>query len=412
MGKDFYGKELGPGICQRKDGRYYARFVDRFGNRKSLYGDTLKEVKNKLAQATSDDMHHRNVVDETVTLDEWFNMWMKTYKVPVVRKNTKRHYESIYQTKISPELGKERLVNITKLKITALVNKLADRGYGWETLNKVRILLVDMFNRALEDEFVIRNPAKGVRLPKNRPANSVKALSKEIQDEFFECAAGTFYNNLFLVAVNSGLRPGELYALTKEDLDFEKNEIHVTKTLLYQKLDGDTQKRFHMEDTKTESSHRTVPMNSVCKKALLMQIKQQKVIMEKSPYKGKLEFPDLLFVTKYGTPLNADIYSSAIERIVNEMNLVRDSLEQIEKFSGHTFRHTFSTRCFEAGLEPKTVQTYLGHASLQMTMDLYTSVMPQKKKSDMEKFEAYNNMKAPDLSKFMLSDNKIIPLCS
>ncbi|MDY4403178.1 tyrosine-type recombinase/integrase, partial [Blautia sp.] len=69
------------------------------------------------------------------------------------------------------------------------------------------------------------------------------------------------------------------------------------------------------------------------------------------------------------------------------INLMRDPLDLMEKFSGHCFRHTFATRCFEAGIQPKTVQTYLGHASLQMTMDLYTSVMEQKKTEDMKLLE-------------------------
>ena len=72
---------------------------------------------------------------------------------------------------------------------------------------------------------------------------------------------------------------------------------------------------------------------------------------------------------------------------MNESNLTRDSLDLMEKFSGHCFRHTFATRCFEAGIQPKTVQAYLGHATLQMTMDLYTSVMDKKKTDDMQLLE-------------------------
>ena len=68
----------------------------------------------------------------------------------------------------------------------------------------MKVLLIDMLNRAMEDQFLIRNPAKGVRLPKNKPQNEIKALSKEDQTDFFECAAGTFYNNMFVVAVNTG----------------------------------------------------------------------------------------------------------------------------------------------------------------------------------------------------------------
>ena len=160
----------------------------------------------------------------------------------------------------------------------------------------------------------------------------------ENQADFFECSAGTFYNNLFVVAINTGLRPGELFALTEDDIDFEKNEIKVNKTLLYQKLDGDTQKEFHIDLPKTKSSYRTVPINSFCKEALQEQIILHKIICDNSPYKGKLDFPDLLFTTKFGTPLNSQLYLQAIGKIVDEINLTKDPLDAMEKFSGHTFR--------------------------------------------------------------------------
>ena len=98
-------------------------------------------------------------------------------------------------------------------------------------------------------------------------------------------------------------------------------------------------------------------------------------------------FENLLFTTKYGTPICNQILLDAIKRIIEEINLCRDELEQFEIFSPHCFRHTFATRCFEAGIQPKTVQTYLGHATLQMTMDLYTSVLGNHRQEEMQKLE-------------------------
>lgn len=110
------------------------------------------------------------------------------------------------------------------------------------------------------------------------------------------------------------------------------------------------------------------------------------MIVSNSP-KPKGERTNYIFCTIYGTPLCSQIYADAITRIVKEINYSRDPLEAMEKFSGHCFRHTFATRCFEAGIPPKTVQAYLGHATLQMTMDLYTSVMDKKKIDDMQLLE-------------------------
>ena len=181
------------------------------------------------------------------------------------------------------------------------------------------------------------------------------------------------------------MRPGELFALTWDDINFDEMTISVTKTLLYQKLDGDEQKTFHVGDPKTKQSTRKVPINRLCEIALKKQF-MQKAIIERKGVRA-VEFSDRLFVTKFNTPLNSVLYSAAIQRIVEEINLMRDSLEQIKPFAGHTFRHTFATRCIGSDVQPKTLQKYLGHANLQMTMDLYVHVTDNFKQQEMEKLE-------------------------
>ena len=101
---------------------------------------------------------------------------------------------------------------------------------------------------------------------------------------------------------------------------------------------------------------------------------------------------DYLFVTKFNTPLNSVIYSDSIKAIIEQINLTRSFDNEFPKFSGHTFRHTFATRCFEAGVQPKVVQSYLGHASLKMTMDLYTHITEEKANSDIERIVGKNNI--------------------
>ena len=168
--------------------------------------------------------------------------------------------------------------------------------------------------------------------------------------------------------------------------------------------------RLVLKTPKTETSIRTVPINSYCRKALEKQIIQHKIVMAKTCRKN-LEFPDFLFTTKLGTPLNAQLYCDAIERIVQEVNLMRDPLDLMETFSGHCFRHTFATRCFEAGIVPKTVQAYLGHASLQMTMDLYTAVMEHKKVNDMQLLEDSIDLPDPAAEINLASNEKVIKFC-
>ena len=122
-------------------------------------------------------------------------------------------------------------------------------------------------------------------------------------------------------------------------------------------------------------------MNSECVKYMEKQLELKEVLAKKRPK----EQNDYLFVTKFNTPLNSQIYSDAIRAVIREINIMRSVENEMPNFSGHTLRHTFATRCFEAGVEAKVVQSYLGHASLKMTMDLYTHVTDDKSSLDIEK---------------------------
>ena len=384
MGKDLNGKELGEGFRQRKDGAYSARFVNRFGKRKELYGATFKEVKNKLKNAQLEDARLSNVVNSKIILEEWYEKWFRVYKLPVIRRSSAMYYKYIYEYLIRPVIGSKKLVELTQIEVLNTLTIAKEKGYGYEVLNKMKILMVDMLNRAMQDDFVNKNVARGVPLPIRRVGTrKIKALSIEDQEAFFECAAGTFYYPAYVVAINTGLRPGELFALTEKDIDFKRKTISVSKTLTYQPEEDGEQKEFRIGPPKTDASVREVPLNEAAEKALLKQRIIHQIISRKQI--KKTDYPDLLFTTKFGTPLNIEIFNQSIKRIIEEVNLSRDALDQIENFGGHTFRHTFATRCFEAGIQPKTVQAYLGHASLSMTMDLYTAVMPDYKKQEIQK---------------------------
>ena len=127
MGKDLKGKELGKGITQRKDGRYQARFTDRFGKRKCVYGVTLKEVKNALMSEVVEDYNKNNVADPNMTLDQWYKKWMRVYKEPVLKPTTLHHYKQTYESIIKPALGNMSINSITKLVVVDFFNDLMQK---------------------------------------------------------------------------------------------------------------------------------------------------------------------------------------------------------------------------------------------------------------------------------------------
>lgn len=379
MGKNLKGKELGVGLSQRKDGVYQGRYKDRFGKIKYIYGTKLSEVKKELAVAIAENVQFISIRDN-IKLDDWFNRWIEVYKKKSVRPNTLREYTHIYNKNISPFLGNRNINSFVKSDIQTLIDKIADDNYKYERQNKIKVILNDMFNRAIEDNLMIKNPAKGVKLRADKEVNAF-ALTVEQQNEFFEACKGTFYDNMYNVAVNTGLRPGELFALTPNDIHLDEGYIDVNKTLVYQKYLDDTCKTFHIEPPKTKQSYRQVPINSECLKYLERQLELKDIVK----YKRPKEQNDYLFVTSYNTPLNSQIYSDSIKAIVKQINLARSFDNEFPVFSGHTLRHTFATRCFEAGVQAKVVQSYLGHATLKMTMDLYTHVTEERAAVDIER---------------------------
>lgn len=390
MGKDLKGKELGRGISQRADGTYHARFTDKFGKRHSLYNKSLAVIKQELKHAKEEvDKKATASPQKVYTLHEWYKQWLEVYKYEV-RDSTRLAYSLIYEKHIDPVLGRYKLSDITTVSMRKFLNRMKSDGYSFEVRNKARIIVLDLFDKAIMDDFAFKNPARGIKIKRDEKEDP-RVLSKEEQIDFFDACKGTFYDELFTVAVLTGLRPGELFALRWQDVDLKANTLSVTRTLLYQKLEGDTRKEFHIHPPKTESSVRIVNFNERCAQALRSQFRKKSNVALRSTSSPIEGLEDLLFVTKYNTPLCSQIYCDAIDRIVELINESRSDLDPFERFSGHCFRHTYATRCFEAGVDPKVVQKQLGHASLQMTMDLYTHLFPDKKEDELNKFTAYSD---------------------
>lgn len=395
MGKDLKGKELGVGLSQRKDGLYQARYSDRWGKRKTIYGKNLRELRKELAEAIAGNENYTSIKDE-ITLDRWFDRWMEVYKEKSIRPNTKREYTHIYKKNISPYLGSKMINSLVKSDIQRLIDRASDNNYAYERQNKIKVILRDMLQRAIEDNLIVNNPANGIKLRADKEVKT-KSLTSDEQAVFFDYCRNTFYDNLFNIAVNTGLRPGELFALQTSDIDLENGFIDINKTLVYQKYLDDDKKTFHVEPPKTKQSYRKVPINSICRKYMEEQMKLKDVVSQKRPKQQN----DYLFVTKFNTPLNSVIYSDAIKAVIRQINLTRAFDNQFEIFSGHTFRHTFATRCFENGIDAKVVQSYLGHASLKMTMDLYTHVTEEKSMMDIEKIVQESENKVVDIRRKM-----------
>ena len=194
-------------------------------------------------------------------------------------------------------------------------------------------------------------------------------MTKKEMEFFLSQAEGTFYYNLYVVALETGLRIGELMGLQWSDIDFNKKVMRVRRSLCYFSKEG--KYVFEWHDTKTHNSKRSIPLTS---KALSV-LKQQKIVRQtiflKHANDAIDEYRDLVFVTRNNRPTQQFIVQECIDVTIRR---IQKEYPEFERFSPHCFRHTFATRAIENGMQPKTLQKLLGHGSLQMTMDLYCHV--------------------------------------
>ena len=156
MGKSLKGKELGRGIIQRKDGTYQARFINRFGKRQTIYGKTVTEITKRLRDEQYENEKQINVVNDKMTVDEWFEIWITTCKAHC-RNTTKRTY-TIQYNRLREKLGWRRLTKLNLVSLQEAFNELATD----KMRRDCKALLSDMFKRAIENELMVKNIAIGI----------------------------------------------------------------------------------------------------------------------------------------------------------------------------------------------------------------------------------------------------------
>ncbi len=372
MGKDLKGRELGVGLSQRKDGLYTARFTGRNGKRKQKYFKKLRECRKWIADAQFEDEHGDINVSGDMTVDAWFEYWIKNIKEKTVRWNTLGNYKARYEKNIKDVIGKMIIKDVKPMHCQNVLNCMDNNGYAGGSMEKTKITMSSMFSDACENGLIYANPVtKSVKCPKKGNVNT-RVLTLGEQDKFLSAAKRSINYNHFLFILQTGVRSSELRGLKWSDIDFGNRIIHIRRNVTYDSSNN----KFIVGELKTNSGYRDIPMTGiVCE--LLTDIERNNA--KKKTNVLSFEFADHIFLNSNNRLIPNSNYDSYLEKICNRAG--------IEKISMHTLRHTFATRCIESGMKPKTLQKILGHANISMTMDLYVHVTEDEKEKEMQKFE-------------------------
>ena len=273
MGKDLRGKEIGRGLCQRKNGTYQARiFKPGYGKPVYLYNKNLKELKKEKSDLEHAVRYGDFPQSNKLTVDGWFSEWMSIYCIPNLKNTTIGNYVNSYK-RIKPYVGYFRLENLGPANIKFLIDSLSAQQYAPSTIRSSLTLLYSMLQKAFELRIIPFNPCEGVKVKSHDThdppkENGLKRLNAKELSSFFQICRNTRYYELFLILLNTGLRIGELCALEWKDVDFENRILHINKTLnrtpSYHK-DGNGLAKgenvIQITSPKKEASYRYVPLN-------------------------------------------------------------------------------------------------------------------------------------------------------
>ena len=185
MGKDLRGKELGKGIVQRKDGRYFARATIK-GQTISIYHTNLKKLKEEFEDAKYKAMVQQVAsVKKDLTLDEWFDEWYDKYKKPTLKKSSTYNYKSRVINLYGSRIGTKGLSEIKQLHLQTCVAELLEQGYSPKTIREATGVLQQCFDAAIANGMMLCNPCIGVLIPENAPVKK-RVLTQKEQDVFLD----------------------------------------------------------------------------------------------------------------------------------------------------------------------------------------------------------------------------------
>ena len=322
-----------------------------------------------------------------MTVGEYLEKWMETVARPRLRPVSYDSYEGILNLYIYPDLADRLLKGINGLTLQNHYSVLLSKNLSPRTIRYAHSIINSAFSQAVKWRLIPRNPCAEVELPRQQ-RKEMTALNPEETITFLEAARKDRLGTLFELAVTTGMRPGEYLGLKWDDVDFEAGTVTVQRTLVTR-----FGKEWYFSEPKTARSRRTIPLP----KGTVVSLRKHKIRQfEERLVMGALWINhDLVFANTNGRPLDRN---NLVKR--NFLNILKAAnIGEWEKVEGrktkrfkpkirlYDLRHTCATLLLAAGENPKVVSERLGHASIVMTLDTYSHVLPGMQEAAAERLD-------------------------
>ena len=390
--RDNKGRKLFNGESQRKDGKYEYKYQDAWGKRKTVYSWKLTPT-DRVPAGKRDDISLREKIKQiqknlnsNITPDGGNFTVLELVEKYIsqktgVRHNTRSNYNFVVNVIKKEDFGQKR---IDKIKVSDakewLIKMQQIDGRGYSSIHTIRGVVRPAFQMAVDDDLLVKNPFE-FQLNTVVVNDSVtrEAITRQQERDFLEFVKNDkhfckYYDGIYIL-FKTGLRISEFVGLTKKNLDFENNRIIVDH-----QLQRTRDMKYIIEDTKTESGERMVPMTPEVKEAfqrILANRKNPKIEPMVDGYSG------FLFLDKNGRPMVALHWEKYFQHIREKYNKIYRI--QMPKVTPHVCRHTFCSNMAKSGMNPKTLQYIMGHSDISVTLNVYTHLNYDDAEEEMQK---------------------------
>ncbi len=355
-------------IAMRPNGTYYGRITIPGFPKKTVYGKTEREVKQKLREYKESVIRGEAYINK-MRVSEYIEEWLINFKQPMLKPTSYDRLEMTYNHHIKNSyVGKCQLGSIKSSDLQKLISSKTS-SLSYSSIKKIYELLKACFTHAVISKDLTHNPMDGVIMPKESviaiKTKEISILSGDNIEAIHAAAKATYstgkpkyrYAYAYMLILNTGLRCGEALALTWDCIDFKKGTITVKKsvsTVQNRENKGDTKSIQVVGTVKTKQGNRIIPMNDVAREALLF----YKNLREAS----KLS-TDLVIFTQTGKISQHGEFQRMLNKILGESHS--------EHIGIHALRHTFATNLLNSGADIKVVSKLLGHSSVNITYNTY-----------------------------------------
>lgn len=351
---------------QRADGRWEWKITLPNGERRSFYGKTEREARDKKNQAIRDYEAGLSQKRERMTVNQYLEEWLETTAKERVRPSTLAAYRSHIDVHLTPALKGIRLRELEPDHVNKMLASIVRGGASPATANRVRATLRSALNSAVKSRHIVRNAA-ALSEPRRERKGRITPLTPEQARTLIRETRENPLGPLIEVAIYTGMRQGELLALRWRDVDLDAGIAIITRTLTWERNEDEDGRRLVavFSDPKTEQSRRSIRLTTDAVDALKRQrekvaeLQQAATVKNWRPITGE----DLVFPSSHGTPLNSSNVTNRLKAILERLGLPH------QRF--HDLRHLTASLLLSEGVDIFTVKEILGHSQIALTANTY-----------------------------------------